>query len=410
VETIEQESGGRVIRTVKTAVIGLVGTAPIHLQDVAEADRTINKLVLISNEKDAAKYFGPETAGFSIPSALRAIFEKGSGLIFVVNVFDPAIHKDAESKPDPTKVTAADIIGSVSDAGVRSGMQLWIDAKPTYGYGPKLLIAPGYTSLTGVAAALGTLESKLRAFSFVDAPVGTTVAQAIAGRGTEGTINFNVSSPRTILCYPMVKVYSKAQNAEVLVPLSQHLAGVMAAKDLSDGYWYSPSNTVITGITGLERPLTADLADPTSEVNQLNEAGIVTVFNAFGTGFRVWGNRSAIYPTDTGVRNFIPVRRTADVIEESIEAACLPFLDQPLNKAIIDAVTETDNGFLRGLKGRGTIIDGRCWFDPADNSVEQLKAGNAVYSYDFMPPTPMERVTNKATINSAYLAQLLGGK
>src|SRR5690554_2724495 len=92
VETVEQEVGGRVIRALKTAVIGLVGTAPVHLVD--EADRKVNKLTLIANDKDAAKYFGPETEGYSIPSALRAIFDKGSGLVFVVNVFDPAVHKD----------------------------------------------------------------------------------------------------------------------------------------------------------------------------------------------------------------------------------------------------------------------------------------------------------------------------
>lgn len=408
VETVEQEVGGRVIRALKTAVIGLVGTAPVHLVD--EADRKVNKLVLIANDKDAAKYFGPETEGYTIPSALRAIFDKGSGLVFVVNVFDPAVHKDAEtSDPDPSKVTAADIIGATSVAGVRSGMELFKEAAPTYGYGPKLLIAPGFTGQTGVAAALDVLAVKQRAFSFVDAPVGTTVAQAIAGRSPEGTIQFNTSSKRTILCYPMLKVFSKATGAEVLEPYSQHVAGIIAAKDLSDGYWFSPSNSQILGITGIERALTADLSDPTCEVNQLNEAGIVTVFNAFGTGFRTWGNRSAAFPSDTGVGNFISVRRTADVIEDSIEAASLPFLDRPLNGALIDEVVETVNGFLRDLKGKGTVIDGRCWFDPADNSTEQLANGNAVYNYDFMPPTAMERVTYKASINSAYLAQLLGG-
>ncbi len=36
----------------------------------------------------------------------------------------------------------------------------------------------------------------------VDAPAGTTVQEAITGRGSEGTINFNYSSERLILCYP----------------------------------------------------------------------------------------------------------------------------------------------------------------------------------------------------------------
>ena len=59
VETIEIKKGARPIRTVKTAVIGLVGTAPIAT--VGADYKTINKPVLITNDKDAALYFGQPT-------------------------------------------------------------------------------------------------------------------------------------------------------------------------------------------------------------------------------------------------------------------------------------------------------------------------------------------------------------
>jgi len=68
-------------------------------------------------------------------------------------------------------------------------------------------------------------------------------------------------------------------------------------------------------------------------VNNLNAAGILTVFNAFGTGLRVWGNRSAGYPTITTPDNFISVRRTMDVIEESVQLSMLQFIDQPIKSA-----------------------------------------------------------------------------
>ena len=61
VETIEIQKGARTIKTVKTAVVGLVGTAPI--ESVAEEYRTINEPTLILNEIDAVKYFG--TAPFT---------------------------------------------------------------------------------------------------------------------------------------------------------------------------------------------------------------------------------------------------------------------------------------------------------------------------------------------------------
>ena len=45
VETIEIEKGARTIKTVKTAVVGLVGTAP--LEDVDTDLRTVNEPTLI---------------------------------------------------------------------------------------------------------------------------------------------------------------------------------------------------------------------------------------------------------------------------------------------------------------------------------------------------------------------------
>ncbi|EIE4427634.1 phage tail sheath subtilisin-like domain-containing protein, partial [Escherichia coli] len=110
---------------------------------------------------------------------------------------------------------------------------------------------------------------KLGAVTYIDAPVGTTFAQALAGRGPEGTINFNTSSDRVRLCYPHVKVYDPVTNTERLEPLSQRAAGLRARVDLDKGYWWSSSNQEILGITGVERQLSAMIDDPQSEVNLL---------------------------------------------------------------------------------------------------------------------------------------------
>lgn len=65
VETIEVKKGSVSIKTVKTAVIGLVGTAPINT--VGADYKTVNEPVLILNEVDAVKYFGENTSGYTIP-------------------------------------------------------------------------------------------------------------------------------------------------------------------------------------------------------------------------------------------------------------------------------------------------------------------------------------------------------
>ncbi|EBA4495570.1 phage tail sheath family protein [Salmonella enterica] len=460
VETIEIERGPRPVRTVKSAVIGLVGIAPCG---------PVNESVLCLSETDAAQ-FGTQVAGFSIPQALDAIYDHGAGTVVVINVADPAKHSvsapamsarvddnhqfklacggvsnvafrisgsgttnlnpkdytvDAATgvvtcptvsvgttvlitynRIDPTKITAADIIGAINTAGQRTGMKLLEDTYNLYGFKAKILIAPVFCTQKSVSTELIALAEKLDAITYIDAPIGTTFSQVLAGRGPSGTINFNTSSERARLCYPHVKVYDAETDSERLEPLSSRAAGLRAKVDLENGFWWSNSNKEILGITGVERSLSAMIDDPQSEVNQLNENGITTVFNSYGTGLRLWGNRTAAWPTVTHMRNFENVRRTGDMINESIRYFSLQYMDMPINQALIDALTESVNAYGRKMTGDGAVLGFECWYDPARNEQTELASGHLLLSYKFTPPPPLERLTFETEITSEYLVTL----
>ncbi len=468
VETIEKETGSRPVKVVKSAVIGLIGTAPIG---------PVNTPVQSLSDIDAAQ-FGPQLTGFTIPQALDAVYDYGSGTVIVINVLDPAVHKsNAASEPvtfdaatgraklahpaaanlvlkndsgsatyaegtdyavdlvsgvitriktgtipagataakatydyaDPTKVTAADIIGAVNAAGMRTGMKALKDTYNLYGYFSKILIAPAYCTQNSVSVELEAMAVQLGAIAYIDAPIGTTLAQALAGRGPAGTINFNTSSDRVRLCYPHVKVYDAATNAERLEPLSSRAAGLRARVDLDKGYWWSSSNQQLVGVTGVERPLSAMIDDPQSDVNMLNEQGITTVFSSYGSGLRLWGNRTAAWPTVTHMRNFENVRRTGDVINESLRYFSLQFTDMPIDQGLIDSLVESVNGFGRKLIGDGALLGFKAWFDPARNPKEELAAGHLLINYKYTVPPPLERLTYETEITSEYLLTLKGG-
>ena len=140
----------------------------------------------------------------------------------------------------------------------------------------------------------------------------------------------------------------------------------------------------------------SSILDPLSDSNNLNAQGIVTVFNAYGTGLRVWGNRSAAYPTDTAPDNFINVRRTMDVIEESVELSMLQFIDQPISNALITAILASVNGFIRSLIQRGALVAGSASYDPSENPANQVAAGQLVFDIDVMPPPPPSGSPSKA--------------
>jgi phage tail sheath protein FI len=491
VEVIEVPNGPVPVTVVKSAVIGLVGTAPSWAVESPSVAVAPNTPALVSSARDAAN-FGPIVQGYSIPYALAAIQEQGAGQAIVVNVFNPAVHFTAiaaaafsfntngainlghmgvsnvvvTSNPagttyvagtdytldavngaitiiptgsgghitagasvlisfhyaDPSKVADADIIGAVTGS-VYTGIQAFQTAYGTMGFFPKILIAPGYSQDATVAAGLDAMANKIRAMALVDSPPSTAVATAIANRGTAGNA-FATSSNRTILCYPQETFYDTGLvptgvalnssgapvasqfNANSVGPYSPWVAGAIAAKDLAQGYWWSPSNTPVDGMLGPDVTLYASILDPSSDTNNLNAAGIVTVFNAFGTGLRVWGNRSAEYPASTAPDNFISVRRTMDVIEESLELAMLQFIDQPITNALIDAILASANAFIRSLIQRGALVAGAASFDPAENPYSQIAAGQLVFDIDVMPPPPAERITFEAFIDVTLLQQL----
>lgn len=474
VEVRESATGPRPVRTPSTAVIGLVGTAPIWQVPVTE--RTIDTPVLITSDVEAARFFGSPTSGYTIPAALKGIMDQGAGAVVVVNLFDPSVHKApvplyeydlpasgvlqlphrgvgnvvvkdeagavthtdqvdytvdpvagtitriaggaipplaaikvSYDRPFPAAVTTPQVIGGVNSADRRTGMQAWRDAAALLGVAPKLLLAPGYDSQATIVAELLTMAERLRAVALWDVPVGTTVPTVIAGRGPAGTINVSTSSGRGVACYPHVKVLDSATGNVVLAPLAPRLAGVIAARDDQDGYHVSPSNTEIRGIVGMERPLTADFRDNTSDVNRLNEVGVVTIYHGYGTGMRVWGNRTTAWPADTHPRNFIPVRRTADALYAAVEQIVYPYLDRPYTAALMDAIREDVNSYLRGEMAAGRLISGECTVDPALNTPDKVAAGQLTFTIRFMPPTVAERFTVEAIIDTALLSALTPG-
>ena len=306
-------------------------------------------------------------------------------------------------------VTDAQIIGEI-EAGsppARTGMKCLELVYTMFGFTPKIILCNGFSDHAPVATEMIAAANAYRGIALLDAPEGVTPSEAITGRGPAGTVGgFNTSSDRAYLLYPWVKVYDVATDSNINTTMSQFVAGVISKVDLNEGYWFSPSNHEITGLVGLERLITAGINNPSSEANLLNEKGIATIFNSFGTGLRLWGNRSAAWPTTTEPKNFICVRRVADILHESVEYNMMQFIDKPIVPATIDAIRETVNAFIRTLVQRGALVDGRCIYNPEKNPPEEIALGHLTFDIEFMPPTPAERITFESFIDINLLQAL----
>ena len=138
------------------------------------------------------------------------------------------------------------------------------------------------------------------------------------------------------------------------------------------------------------------LGDPNSAANLLNEADVATVIRE--NGFRLWGNRTT---SSDAKFAFLSVRRTADMVNESLLRAHLWAVDRCINR--LQDVRESVNEYLRSLTARGAILGGECWVDPEANTESTIAAGQAVFDFDFTPCTPAERVTFRSVLTNGYL-------
>lgn len=287
-------------------------------------------------------------------------------------------------------VNAAKIIGGTSGS-TKTGLALLDRAYGTYGFKPKIILTPGYNTLTGVAAAMETAAGKFKGEYLSDAASGTSVSAAIALRGSG---IWNTAKPQTRPVWPWLKSYDAWADAEIIYPYSAHLAGMYVANDNNTGFWDSVSNQQLPGVTGVEIDIDTDFEDANSEANQLNAVGILTYLTGFGLGYRTWGNRNASYPSDNSVRTFSNVYRADGMLSDAMTQAALKYIDKGMTKANIDIVKTEGNNFMKSMIQKGACLPGsEVQYRKADNSASDLAAGKVKWRRVYMITTPMEDLT-----------------
>lgn len=459
VETIELDSPSGPVETVKSNVIGLVGTAPDADPDIFPLNTPVAVFA------DALKAGQLKSAG-TLLDGIDAIFSQKSAVVVVTRV------AEGESQEE----TWSNAVGSPTG---KTGVWSLLKARPTLKVIPKLLVAPGMTSgrptngvknlvigdqgsayvlattsitieappaggrqatavpqvvggkLTGaiitdpgygyttapavtvagagagatvtatlghvanpVGVALASIVDRLRAVAFLDGP-GTDYADAVEYRNDYG-------SQRISIVDPGVLSWDTENSIYVTKPASACAAGIQARIDEEKGFWYSFSNEVIQNIGGPARPVDFMPNDRDCEANMLNAAQITTIIH--DDGFRFWGLRG------TGQDPLwaqLSVRRTADMVYESLERAERSRLDKPFSYQLLSGIEGDVNSYLRLLRARGALIGGKCWIDPTVNTPATFAAGELTVDFDLEPPACLEHLQFRARRNPQYYTDFI---
>lgn len=439
------------VRIAQTAVIGLIGTA----EDADATKFPLNKPIQILRPSD---YAGLGSDG-TLPEALDTIFDQIGCPVIVVRIAEgettaatwsnavgnqaqfTGVHAFRRAKPDGlykpkllsapglTQTSPSDGIASIAVTQGGSGyttatvaitgtggagaeatavitegaISAIIVTKHGYGFSGAVTVtitgdganatatASKGSVINPVVAELMGVSEQLKAMTYVDAP-DTTDQAAVQYRGM-------INSGRVFVCDPKVLKWDTDLDAYVPQPSSPVFAGRQAKMDLEQGFWWAGSNTEIAGIGGTNRPI-----EYGTQSNYLNEHRVNTIVNIDNTGFRTWG----VWTCDSDlIWQFVSVRRTADAINEALEAAYLEFVDKPFSKANLKFMIEGGRNFLRMMESEGAILPGHDVWLLDSNTDEEMAQGIIKLGVKFEPPAPMVDIRLTAYRNIASYTLLL---
>ncbi len=379
VRVLEINEGTRPIRTVSTAVVGMVCTS-----SDADADKfPLNKPVLLTDVLTASGSAGEQG---TLARSLDAIADQASPVTVVVRVEEGA--DEAE--------TTSNIIGGVTAGGQYTGMKALLAAEAQLGVKPRILGVPGLDSLP-VTTELVAMAEKLRAFAYANAYGCETVSDAIAYRDGFG-------ARELMLIWPDFVNWDTTTNANAPASAVARALGLRAKLDQQVGWHKTLSNVPVNGVSGLSRDIYWDLQNPATDAGLLNAAEVTTLIRR--EGFRFWGSRTCSADPLFAFENYT---RTAHVLADTMADAHFWAVDKPMHASLVRDIVEGINAKFRELIRGGYLIGGECWFDEAANDKDTLKAGKLFLDYDYTPVPPLEDLMLRQRITDRYLVDFAAG-
>jgi len=304
---------------------------------------------------------------------------------------------------DPSGVVTADVVGGYS-AGSYKGVAAIDQVYPRLRLVPGLLLAPGFSHLPEVAAALSSkahaVNGAFRALAVCDLSTDSgdipTYADAGAWKADNGFDQLD-----QVVTWPKVKNGSNVYHSSTVFAC---LCDVTDAANAGVPF-VSPINKALSATAAVNDDGDEILLDRV-QANSLNDQGIVTVLNGF-FGWRLWGNRTAAYPGTTDVKDaMIPVRRMFTWIDNTIVLTADQSIDAPVNRRLVDGVVGTMQSFFNALIAQGALVDGKIEFRSDENTVADLSDGKVAFHNTLTPPSPAEEIEFITEYDPAALAAL----
>jgi uncharacterized protein len=364
----------RPINGVATSITAFIGSA---LRGPTELPGSVNSFA------DFERLYGGLWAQSTLGYAVQQFFANGGSQALIIRV-------------------AGDGNGGITDAEIVASLPV-LDQADLFNL---LCIPPlkrhgGDVGKPAWDAAIAYAKSR-RAFVIVDPAERWTGADDVLNAAT-GLTSVVTREDNAAIYFPRILVGDPLNHGQLdsFAP-GGAIAGIFAQTDITRGVWKAPAgiNAVLQGVQGFSLGNSASvrtLTDADSE--KLNPAGINSLRNFPVYGNVVWGARTLKGPQALASDyKYIPVRRLAYYIEESVVRGIKWATFEPNNTALWAQIVLSVDAFMQTLFRQGALqgtTPPQAYFVKCDGTTTTpIDMANGVFNIviGFAPITPAEFV------------------
>lgn len=366
--------------------IGMVGTSLAAFIGLAPArDKLVNQAVACNNWSEFCKNFVSEDSkSTDLSHCIYSFFNNGGSRCYVVNIGNKGTI--AGDERDRSGLCAFETLDEIA-----------------------IVAAPGYIDAISQDALISHCEKLGDRIAVLDAPENVTNIDALKQINTisekageikdsdakktaknKGFRPRNSDDGYAAFYFPWFKGRDALQaNTIVNIPPSGAIAGIYARTDATRGVHKAPANEVIRGALGLTYNVSK------AEHGGLNKIG-VNVIRSFHDGIRVFGARTLA--AEASEWRYVPVRRTCNMIKESIEEGTRWAVFQTNDYHTWQNIKRDIHAFLMRVWRDGALLGAtpdqafyvKC--DAETNPAESRDAGILVTEIGICPVKPAEFV------------------
>lgn len=307
---------------------------------------------------------------------------------------------------DASMVTEEDVIGAYDmESGKETGLETIRQVYPLYHFSPGLILAPGWSKMPNVGAAMQEkcteLNGVFRCECVLDLDTEKNRKYTECGVAKEKA---GYTDPHSIVCWPELLIDGKHMAFSAAYGA---MASYYTATNGDVPYIY-PSNKLLNA----EGAVLADGTEITLDQPQaayLNGDGIVTAIN--DGGWRSWGNNTGCYPGNTDPKDYrIGCRRMFSFVANYFIRQYQKRLDSPMNRRTIDDIVNSFNIWGNSLVSQGMCAGLRMEYDETENREEDLLNGHVKVKIYLAPYTPLEYIQASEEFDMTTLQAAIVGE